>query len=451
MIKMSKTLRYFLFSTLVLSVLFLASCEEDPDGPVPSSIIVGTEDGDLSENDTLFAAPGSQVTIGASTGIGSTDDISVVTNNSSVVSVPSNNSFASGDSITVDIASNADLGDEATLTFTSGTVNRQVIVEVGYQTVVDAALATSNLSILVDALTAANLVSTLDDPNASYTVFAPTNQAFQDLIAALNTTAEDLLARDDLEDILLYHVVGQAATSDQLENGDVLTTLNSGGFSVVVTIDGTDIEINGASVVTPNVSTGNGVVHIIDEVLLPEEVAEYEAVLLNAPVGQGAGNRTSDTFFDSSTGMTYSVDDVVGGADGINSGDIDFGYYYGATNEASLAAPSDYPSNIYDLGPNGANWNTLNSTSFRPVNNLTLDDFNNIGPADAARLVQEYEIATEDPVTEITNLSAGELYAFQTSDNRYGIVFISEIIDGNNDGEFDGVQDSIELEVKVTP
>ncbi len=449
MIKLSKVFRYFLFSSLALSALLLASCEEEIEGPVLSSISIGTEDGLINEGDTIIASPGSQLTIGASLGAGSTETISVVTNSSSVVSVPSNNSFVSGDSITVDIPATADLGDDALLTFTAGSVNRQVVVKVGYQTVVDAALASSNLTTLVAALQTADLVGTLDDPSASYTVFAPTNQAFEDLLTALGVTADELLARDDLESILLYHVSGQAVTSSQLENGEVIPTLNPDGFSLLVTINGTDVEINGTSVINPDISTGNGVVHIIDEVLLPEEVSEYETVLLNAPIGQTSGDRSSDTFFNSSTGMTYSVDDIVGGTDDIESSDIDFGYYYGATNGASLAAPSDYPENIYNLGPNGANWSTLNITNFRPVNNLTLDDFNNIGPADAVRLAQEYEIATEDPTAEIINLSAGDLYAFRTSDNRYGILYVAEIVDGDNDGEFDGIQDAIEIEVKV--
>lgn len=447
---MNKLMRYFLFSSLVLSAMFLVSCEEDPDIPSPFDISIGTADGDIGEGETLIAAPGSQVRIGVSTGVGGDEDVTVVTDNSTVVEVPSNNTVASGDSITVDISSTANLGDEATLTFSSGAESRQLVVEVGYQTVVDAAMATANLSTLVAALEAANLVNTLDDPDASYTVFAPTDEAFDDLIAALNTTEEDLLARDDLEDILLYHVVEGEFLSDDLSNGDEVATLNPSDFSLVVTIDDTEVQINGATVVTPNVQTGNGVVHIIDEVLLPREVEVYETVLLNAPVGSGSGQRTSDTFFDSSTGGVYSVDDVVGGVDGISSANIDFGYYYGTNNLASLAAPSAYPTTVYNLGADGANWNTLNATTFRPVNNLTLDDFNAIGPADASRLVQEYEIATEDATNQINQLSAGELYAFRTVDNRYGILRVDEIVDGDNDGEFTGIEDGIELQVKVT-
>lgn len=72
MIKMSKVFRYFLFGFFALSVLFLASCEEDIDGPVTSTISIGTEDGLINEGDTIIADPGSQLTIGASLGAGST-------------------------------------------------------------------------------------------------------------------------------------------------------------------------------------------------------------------------------------------------------------------------------------------------------------------------------------------------------------------------------------------
>lgn len=445
---MNKTLRYFLFSTFALSALFLASCEDDSEGPSSSAISLSV-DGESIDGDTLIAAPGSDIEITASLGTNSTDEVTVVTNGGAV-SVPSNNIITSGSSITVSVSPTAGLDDEATLTFSSGGVNRQLTIDVGYQTVVDAAMADANLSVLVEALGAASLVETLSDESADYTVFAPTNQAFEGLMTALGVTQEELLSREDLADILLYHVVDGSTMSGDLENGQIIGTQHPDGLSVAVMVDEDgNVMINGATVVTADVETGNGVVHVINQVLLPQTVAEYEAVLLAAPVGQTPGERSSTTFFSAATGGVYSVDEVVAGTE-VGSADIDFGYYYGATNEASIAAPSDYPTEVYNLGANGANWSTLNETMFRPTNNLTLDDFNAISAADAARLAQEYEIATEEPVTELNNLSAGELYAFRTADNRYGIFFVEEIVDGDDDGEFDGIDDSIELQVKVT-
>ena len=384
---MKKVLYSFLWLATVGGFLFLTSCGEDSEDPAPGgSITLSTADGAIS-GDTLLAAPGAEVKIAASLGATSTETISVVTNNSSVVSVPSTNTITSGDTITVTIGASASLGDEATLTFSADGINEQLIIEVGFNTVVDAALATPNLSILVAALQEAELVTTLQG-GGPFTVFAPTDAAFTALLTQLGVTAEELLARDDLEDILLYHVVAAeagAVLSGDLTDNQIIATRN-GDFDLLASVDGSTVMINGATVVTPDITTGNGVVHIIDEVLLPQTVAEYEAVLLEAPLG----DRTSKTFFNSKNGMTYTVQEVIDGND-ISSADIDFGYYYGQTNEASIASPNDYPTNIQDLTSSGANWSALNATTFRTTN-LTLDDFNAIGAADAARLVQEYEV-----------------------------------------------------------
>jgi transforming growth factor-beta-induced protein len=123
---------------------------------------------------------------------------------------------------------------------------------------------------LVAALGAAGLV---DDLQAAgpFTVFAPTEQAFADLLAALNVTAEQLLARDDLDDILLYHVVEGEAFASDLSDGQVLPTL--GGGTLTVDITGSTVSLVGANntvtVVVPNVDVSNGVIHAIDAVLLP--------------------------------------------------------------------------------------------------------------------------------------------------------------------------------------
>jgi uncharacterized surface protein with fasciclin (FAS1) repeats len=448
---MKKVLYSFLWLLTVGGFLFLTSCGEDGEDPLPGgNITLSTPDGDITDG-TLLAAPGSDVEITASLGVSSTEEISVVTNNASVVSVPTDNVITSGGSITVTVGASASLGEEATLTFSSGATNEQLTITVGYNTVVDAALSNSDLSILVEALQAADLVTTLQG-DGPFTVFAPTNNAFESLLTQLGATKEELLARDDLAEILLYHVVGDAEVlSGDLTDGQIIETLHPEGLSVLASV-GDNVMINNSTVTNADVTTGNGVVHIIDEVLLPQTVAEYEAVLLAAPVGQGAGQRTSETFFSAATGETYSVEDVVAGTDGVASADIDFGYYYGATNNASLAAPSDYPQQVYNLTATGANWSALNETMFSPTNNLTLDDFNAIGPADAVRLVQEYEVASaaSAPVTEITTLSAGDLITFKTVNDLYGIIRVIEVVDGNNDGEFDGIDDSIELEVKVT-
>lgn len=121
------------------------------------------------------------------------------------------------------------------------------------------AQATEDLSILVDALIKAELVETLSGSD-DFTVFAPTNQAFIDAGIDL-----DAVSVEDLTNILLYHVLADPVTSDQLSNSFV-ETLNE--TYVEVNIDG-GVSINDASVATPDIAADNGVIHIIDKVLLP--------------------------------------------------------------------------------------------------------------------------------------------------------------------------------------
>merc|ERR1712157_259375 len=134
----------------------------------------------------------------------------------------------------------------------------------GRQNIVQLAQATDALSTLVAAVIAADLVDTLSG-DGPFTVFAPTNEAF----AALGSTVDDLLKPENkaaLTNILLYHVVPGTALSTDLTEG-VLPTVQ--GETVEVTLD--PIAINGAGVAIPDVLATNGVVHVIDAVLLPPE------------------------------------------------------------------------------------------------------------------------------------------------------------------------------------
>ena len=135
------------------------------------------------------------------------------------------------------------------------------------KTIVDLAVATPDLSTLVVALKAGGLVDTLNGPGP-FTVFAPTNEAF----AALppGTLATLLLPQNkaQLVDILTYHVVAGKYNAKDLHNGEMLTTVE--GKNVTVTLfPGRSVEINKAIVIKADVDAVNGVVHIINGVLLP--------------------------------------------------------------------------------------------------------------------------------------------------------------------------------------
>ena len=121
---------------------------------------------------------------------------------------------------------------------------------------------TAALSTLVTALQAAGLVSTLQG-DGPFTVFAPTNAAFEalqdDLLAAL------LGDTDQLTELLTYHVVPGELFASELSDGQTLTTVQ--GDQLTVTIEGGAVFVDGARVTMPDVNAGNGVVHVVDGVL----------------------------------------------------------------------------------------------------------------------------------------------------------------------------------------
>jgi uncharacterized surface protein with fasciclin (FAS1) repeats len=137
--------------------------------------------------------------------------------------------------------------------------------------IVEAAIATPSLSILVQAVTQANLVETLSGAGP-FTVLAPDNDAFAAAIEELDTTAEALLAREDLADILTYHVIPANVLSTDLADGQVVVTVNGSELTVSITEEGVffvDTNNRSAQVTTADVATSNGTVHIINNVLLP--------------------------------------------------------------------------------------------------------------------------------------------------------------------------------------
>lgn len=149
----------------------------------------------------------------------------------------------------------------------SGTSNvRPVSNRAVPATVVDIAASNSNFSTLVAAVEAAGLLPVLTGPGP-FTVFAPTNEAFAKLPPG---TVERLLRpenRAELVAILTYHVVPGRVTSDQLA-GRTLRAETVQGARIAV--DGrTGVRINGSTVIQADLQARNGVVHVIDTVLLP--------------------------------------------------------------------------------------------------------------------------------------------------------------------------------------
>ena len=132
--------------------------------------------------------------------------------------------------------------------------------------IVDTAIANGQFSTLVAALQAADLVDTLKG-NGPFTVFAPTDAAFSALPAG---TVENLLKpenKDQLVAVLTYHVVaGKVMSADIAGKSLQVASVQGGDLSVNAT-DG--VKVDNANVVMADVETSNGVIHVIDAVILP--------------------------------------------------------------------------------------------------------------------------------------------------------------------------------------
>lgn len=138
----------------------------------------------------------------------------------------------------------------------------------GQPDIVDIAASNDQFSTLVTAVSTAGLVDTLKG-SGPFTLFAPTNAAFEALPPG---TVESLLQpenRDQLVAILTYHVVPGAVTSDQLV-GQRLDAETVQGGTVDINATGTGVRVNNASVTQADIMGSNGVIHRIDRVLLPQ-------------------------------------------------------------------------------------------------------------------------------------------------------------------------------------
>jgi uncharacterized surface protein with fasciclin (FAS1) repeats len=133
------------------------------------------------------------------------------------------------------------------------------------KTIVEIAVGNSSFSTLVTAVKAAGLVETLSG-QGPFTLFAPTNEAFAALPPG---TLEKLLKpenRDLLRKVLTYHVVSGDLMAKDLRSGQVATVE---GSTVAVQVQNGSVKVNNASVTKADIDAKNGVIHVIDRVLLP--------------------------------------------------------------------------------------------------------------------------------------------------------------------------------------
>ena len=133
--------------------------------------------------------------------------------------------------------------------------------------IVDTAVAAGQFSTLAAALDAAGLIDTLKG-DGPFTVFAPTDAAFAKLPEG---TVEDLLKpenRDQLIAVLTYHVVPGKVKAAQVVTLESATTVN--GADVTISVADTGVQVDNANVIKPDIAASNGVIHVIDAVILPK-------------------------------------------------------------------------------------------------------------------------------------------------------------------------------------
>lgn len=138
---------------------------------------------------------------------------------------------------------------------------------VASKNIVENASGSSEHTTLVTAVKAAGLVETLSGAGP-FTVFAPTNAAFDKLPAGAVDGLLQPAKKDELAKLLTYHVVPGSVMAADLKDGQKIKTVQGGELTVSIK-DGL-VKINGATVTIPNVVSSNGVTHVIDAVLMPK-------------------------------------------------------------------------------------------------------------------------------------------------------------------------------------
>lgn len=153
----------------------------------------------------------------------------------------------------------------------AGDYSAETGAQAGGDTVVDVAAGEEDFSILVEAVEAAGLSETLAS-SGPITLFAPTNEAFE---ALPEGTLEELLLpenQDLLRQVLTYHVVQDEVAAADITPGDVPT---AAGTTLALQVDEATggVMVNEAMVVTPDIAASNGIIHAVDQVLLPPDLA----------------------------------------------------------------------------------------------------------------------------------------------------------------------------------
>jgi len=202
--------------------------------------------------------------------LGSEVPASAVTNGLIASPLSSTNTIKMTKTSGGNVYANHALVTTANITTDNGIVHVIDAVILPSETVVDVALD-NGFSTLATAVVTAELLPALTNPLSNFTVFAPTNEAFDNLAAALGTDINGILALSNLADILTYHVLGAKVLAADINNGDIVDALSTTNTLKLTKKTNGDVFVNQAQVTTANVNADNGVVHILNAVVLPFE------------------------------------------------------------------------------------------------------------------------------------------------------------------------------------
>lgn len=144
------------------------------------------------------------------------------------------------------------------------------------------------------------------------------------------------------------------------------------------------------------------------------------AIILSAPDADGR----ETAFYSVAENLLYSHSDVTGTAAAVSQ-NIDFGYYYGNTDEASLVSPSNYPTAVFDISA----WTVKNETAMIQVTDFTLEDFMALSTVADVEAVLE-SVSNETAVLGFTGLEVGTVIAFETAGEVAGILRVQSITTG---------------------
>jgi len=165
---------------------------------------------------------------------------------------------ATGGATTEDATTGTTTTDDTTTTTDAADVTE---ADSELRSIAEIATQAGNFTTLLGALESTGWAETFAMPG-NYTVFAPTDAAF--------ATLDDLnLSQDELEAILLYHVVSDRLTRDQLATDDLVPTLSDGRPLFINSDDGQIIDISGAKLLMSDIPASNGIIHVIDRVMIP--------------------------------------------------------------------------------------------------------------------------------------------------------------------------------------